>query len=168
MGLTQGLQPIVGFNFGAQRYDRVRAGIKLAAIASVSISTIGFLFVLLFPDLIVKLFSDDAQLLASGRNALRFAVAALPLAGFQIIGSGIFQSLGKALQALLLTLSRQVLVLIPLVLIMPRIFGLNGVWIAFPVSDFITFTITLLFVYRVMKAIPKSSSASIQAGNEAR
>lgn len=158
VGLTQGLQPIVGFNYGAGQFRRVKRGIKLAAAAALAISTSGFVVIMLFPDLIMQIFSNDPALVASGRNALRYSVLCLPLAGIQVVGAGLFQALGKSLQALLLTLSRQVLVLIPLVVLMPRFFGLNGVWLAFPIADAITFIITSIFVSVLLKSIPDEAN----------
>jgi putative MATE family efflux protein len=153
-GLTQGLQPIVGFNYGAGEFRRVKRAIKLAMVAAFALATAGFAVVMLFPDAIMKIFSEDPALVESGRNALRYTVLCLPLAGIQVVGAGLFMALGKSVQALALTLSRQVLVLIPLVLILPRFYGVNGVWLAFPISDATTFIVTTLFVSVLLRAIP--------------
>ena len=164
MGLTAGLQPIVGFNYGAGRYERVRRGIMLAAMASTAAASFGFLVLLLLPDLIMRIFSNDQELILLGRNALRFTVLAVPLTGIQVIGGGVFQALGKSVQALLLSLSRQVLVLIPLILIMPRLFGLNGVWLSFPVADTLSFLITLAFLVTAVRNLPKETGSSSTIG----
>ena len=150
-GLTIGLQPIVGFNYGAGQYQRVKHCIWLATVVSTAFATTGFLVIMLFPGFVIKLFTSDPELIEMGRKALRLSVSTIPLVGVQVIGSSIFQALGKSVHALLLTLSRQVLVLIPLVLIMPKLFGLNGVWLSFPAADTISFSITLAFVLTAVK-----------------
>jgi putative MATE family efflux protein len=156
MGLTHGMQPVVGFNFGAGQYDRVKQGIKLAGIASVLISSTGFLIMMIFPQFIMGLFSKEPELLEVGKNALRYCILGLPLAGLQMIGGAIFQALGKSVHALILTLSRQVLILIPLVIVLPRFIGLNGVWISFPAADSLSFILTLAFVLWTLRALPDS------------
>jgi Na+-driven multidrug efflux pump len=163
MGLTQGMQPIVGFNYGARRFGRVRLGVRLASVFSVLVTTTGLLVLMLFPETIMRIFSDDPALVEAGRNALRYCVLCLPLAGYQIIGGGLFQALGKSVPALLLTLSRQVLILIPLIAIMPHFFGINGVWFSFPASDAISFTLTFAMVFWTMKKLPKPSATEVPA-----
>jgi len=157
-GLTIGLQPIVGFNYGAGRYQRVKRSIWLGCVVSTIATTTGFLVIMIFPGFVIKLFTSDPELIELGRKALRLMIVTIPLAGVQVIGSGIFQALGKSVQALLLTLSRQVLVLIPLVLIMPQLFGLNGVWLSFPAADIISFSITLAFLITTVRKLPEEGS----------
>lgn len=156
MGLTMGMQPIVGFNYGARQYSRVRESVKLSMLVATVLATAGFLVVLVFPEATMRLFSKDPALVASGSNALRLCVFCLPLAGSQIVGAALFQALGKAVSALLLSLSRQVLVLIPLMVVLPRIYGLNGVWYSFPVADALTFLITMAFVITELKRLPQT------------
>lgn len=158
-GLTMGLQPVVGFNYGAGQFSRVRQSIILTIIASTIIATIGFFIVFLFPETIMKIFSKDPKLVAAGKDALRICMIFLPLTGSQAVGAAFFQSLGKAMPALLLSLSRQVLVLIPLILILPHFLGLYGIWVSFPVADLITFIITMSFVFVELKNIPKTEKA---------
>lgn len=155
-GLSMGLQPIIGFNYGAKQFLRVRQCIKLTFVISTIVATMGFLVVLLFPEAIMKLFTKDPQLLVSGREALCLCMIFLPLAGAQAVGSAFFQALGQVVPAILLSLSRQVLALIPLILLLPRFFGLNGVWISLPVADLISFIITMIFVWAELKKIPKT------------
>jgi putative MATE family efflux protein len=154
-GITQGLQPIVGFNYGARQFGRVRQSIKIASVWATCAATAAFIVLLAFPEFFIRCFTSDPDLVASGVNALRCALFCLPLAGYQIIGGGVFQALGKAIPALLLTLSRQVLILIPLVIILPNFFGLNGVWYAFPVSDAASFLITWILIKSVLGQIPR-------------
>jgi len=138
VGINQGAQPIIGYNYGAQRYDRVKSTLKYAAIAATVIATAGFVLIRLFPTQLITIFnSQDAELIAFGSNALVLFLTFLPLIGFQIVGSGYFQAVGKPRQSLILTLSRQVLILIPALLILPRFFQLNGVLMAGPLADLI-------------------------------
>ena len=160
MGLSMGLQPVVGFNYGAGLFPRVRQSIKWALIASIIVATAGFLVVLLFPEAIMKVFTKDSGLVASGSNALRLCMFFLPLAGCQVVGAAFFQALGKAVPALLLSLSRQVLALIPLIILLPRFYGLNGIWLSFPVADFVTFIVTMALVMGELRKMPKVRSGS--------
>ena len=154
MGLTMGLQPIVGFNYGSRQFPRVRQSVKLAIIVSTIIATTGFLVILLFPAGIMKIFTKDPILVSSGSNALRLCMFSLPLVGCQVVGAAFFQALGKAIPALMLTLSRQVLALIPLIIFLPRFFGLNGIWLSFPVADMLSFAITMIFVWAELRRMP--------------
>jgi putative MATE family efflux protein len=114
VGINQGAQPIVGYNYGAQRYDRVKATMKYSVVAATVIATAGFVVIRLFPIQLITIFnSQDAELIAFGSNALVVFMTFLPLIGFQIVGSGYFQAVGKPRQSLILSLSRQVLILIP-------------------------------------------------------
>jgi len=141
-GLNQGAQPIMGFNYGARKYDRVKKALIYSIIAATSITTFGFIIVQFFPDLIVRLFVGEtknaAELMKIAVPAMRRMLLMLPLLGFQIISTSYFQATGRPKQAMLLSLSRQVLFLIPLVIILPSIFGLNGVWSAGPSADLLS------------------------------
>ena len=163
MGLTMGLQPVVGFNYGCRQFPRVRQSIKWTMIASIIVATTGFLVVLFFPGAIMEIFTKDPGLVASGINALRLCMFLMPLAGCQVVGASFFQALGKAVPALLLSLSRQVLVLIPLIILMPRFYGLNGVWLSFPVADLITFIITMALVLVELKKMPKTIPTPVKS-----
>lgn len=152
VGINQGAQPIIGYNYGARRYDRVRATLKYAAIAATAIATAGFVLIRLFPTQLITIFnSQDAELIAFGSNALVVFMTFLPLIGFQIVGSGYFQAVGKPRQSLILSLSRQLLILVPALLILPRFFQLNGVLMAGPLADLAASALTgawLLFELR--------------------
>jgi putative MATE family efflux protein len=148
IGLNQGVQPIIGYNYGACQYDRVKKTLKLAIGAAVIITTLGFAVVEIFPQPIIRLFNaKDKELLQLGTVALRIFLMMFPIVGFQIVSSGYFQAVGKPLKAMLMSLSRQVLVLIPALLVLPRYFGLHGVLFAAPTADLIASIITgtLLF-----------------------
>jgi putative MATE family efflux protein len=136
IGINQGVQPIIGFNYGARKYDRVLRALLTAILAATVVSTSGFLVVMIFPEHVIALFSrHDPALQQLGTHAIRSCLLMLPIVGFQIVSANYFQAVGKPKKAMLLTLSRQVLLLIPAVLILPHFFGLNGLWGAFPTAD---------------------------------
>lgn len=148
-GVNQGAQPILGFNYGAKQYDRVRQTFRYAAGGATIIVCLGFLATRLFPRQLVSLFGrQDADLIALGVQAVRTATLGLPVVGLQIVGSNFFQALGKPTKASLLSLSRQVLPLIPLVLILPRFLGLAGVFASYPLSDVGAAAVTAILVLR--------------------
>ncbi len=151
IGITQGFSTIVGFNYGAKLYPRVKKVLGIAVIWSIIIAGTGFLVMMIFPRAIISLFSHDADLINKGINILRIVIIFLPLVGVQILGGGLFQAIGKATPALILTISRQVLFLVPAALLLPLIFGLNGVWLAVPVADFLSIAVTIIWIYREMK-----------------
>ncbi|MGK0467192.1 MATE family efflux transporter [Clostridium sp.] len=153
-GIAQGLQPIVGFNYGAKNSGRIKEVIKLALITTTTLASMGFIVSQSIPELIMKIFNDDPQLTQTGSVVLRIAVAMLPLIGLQMVGSTVFQSIGKALPALILSLSRQVLFFIPLVLILPRFMGIMGIWISFPIADLSSAIVTGIMLKKELKNIP--------------
>lgn len=136
IGLNHGTQPIIGYNYGACHYTRVKKTLKAAILLATAVITFGFAIIMLLPAQVVSLFGrDDPVLIAVGSRALRIALLMMPVVGFQIVGSGYFQAVGKPKMAALLMLSRQMLILIPAVLILPLFFGLDGIWAAMPASD---------------------------------
>jgi len=152
IGITQGAQPIIGYNYGARQFDRVKQTLKLAIIAATVVVSVGFAVMMLFPVQLISLFNkNDAALIAFGAHALRIFVIALPVIGFQVVGSNYFQAVGKPKQAMFLSLSRQVLLLIPALLILPRFFGVDGVFYAAPVSDFGSALLTGTWLYLELK-----------------
>jgi Na+-driven multidrug efflux pump len=135
-GINQGAQPLIGYNYGARRFDRVKQALRLAIGAATAVVTLGFAVVQLFPASLVRLFSrDSAELLSIGVTAIRLVLMTLPVVGFQIVAASYFQAVGKPRQAMMLMLSRQVLLLIPAILILPRYFGLLGIYYAVPLAD---------------------------------
>lgn len=135
-GLNQGAQPLIGYNFGAHRYDRVKRTLQLAVAAATAIALVGFAVTRLFPSFLIRLFNRDSQeLLAIGVPAIRIFLIMLPIIGFQVVSANYFQAVGKPKPAMILALSRQVLLLIPAILILPRFLGLRGIWLAGPVAD---------------------------------
>lgn len=135
-GINQGAQPIIGYNYGASQFDRVKKALLTAILMATGIASTGFLLVMFLPAPVVWLFNrEDQALLALGTHAIRISLMMLPVIGFQIVSASYFQAVGKPKQAMFLSLSRQVLLLIPAVIILPRFFGLNGVWAAMPTAD---------------------------------
>lgn len=135
MGLNQGMQPIAGYNFGAQHYHRVNQVMKYTVIAATIVTTTGFLVGELMPELAVSAFTTDTQLIQLSAKGLQVVVLFFPIIGFQMVTSNFFQSIGMAKKAIILSLSRQVLILIPCLLILPLFWGVKGVWYSMPISD---------------------------------
>ena len=147
-GINQGAQPIIGYNYGGERFDRVKRTLELAILAATGIAVVGFSVMMLFPGQVIRLFDrHDPALLALGIHAMRISTLMLPLVGFQIVSASYFRAIGKPKEAILLMLSRQVLLLIPMVLILPLFFGLDGVWAALPTSDFGASVLTGIFLF---------------------
>jgi len=167
LGMAFGLQPIVGYNYGAKQFGRIAEAVKLTLMATMSFGTFGLIMIYLFTGQILGLFSADPQYLDVGKHAVRIMLLGMPLIGLNVVSMTVFQALGKARPSFLLSLSRQVLFLIPLVVILPGYFELDGVWAAYPISDLLAFLLSgylLLRVYRIFKEHPVSSG--IGAGAE--
>lgn len=148
-GINQGAQPIIGYNYGAHQYKRVKEALKIAIIAATTISVFGFFMIMVFSSGLISLFGkDNVELITFGSRAIRIVGIFLPLIGFQIVGANYFQVIGKPLHSSILNLSRQVILLIPAILILPLFFDLNGVLYAIPVADIgsTILTATLLFM----------------------
>ncbi|MCE5311334.1 MAG: MATE family efflux transporter [Acidobacteriales bacterium] len=146
IGVNMGMQPIAGYNFGARRFSRVRKVFRLAVLAASSVTTCGFLLGELFPRMVARAFTVDGELIAQAVLGLRLTFAVYPINGFQIATSGFFQAIGRARISMLLSLSRQVLLLIPALVILPGFFGLSGVWLAGPVSDLAAALVALMLL----------------------
>ena len=149
IGLCMGMQPIVGYNHGALRFDRVRHCVKLAMVLATGVCLLSMVVIQVFPRQLVGLFgTDEPRLIALGAHGMRLYLAMLPVIGFQMIGAHYYQAVGKPKLAMLLTLSRQVVLLAPLLVILPRYFGLDGVWVAGPISDFGASLLAAIFIAR--------------------
>ncbi|MDR1688893.1 MAG: MATE family efflux transporter [Clostridiales bacterium] len=153
IGINQGSQPIIGYNYGARNFERTREALKWAIIYSVAICGAGFVIVQLFAPQLVRFFNEDTMLIETGAVGIRMFLFALPFVGFQIIASTFFQSIGHARMSILLTLLRQAILLAPLYLILPRFFGLTGIWAAAPVSDVCAAAITFFALRREFKRL---------------
>ena len=151
LGITQGFLPIAGYNYGAKNYNRVKESISKSIVAAALMATLIFLVIFFFAEPIVKVFTNDADVIKTTPQALILVFSATPIIALQLIGAAYFQAAGKATPALLLTLTKQGFFLIPLVLILPNYFGILGVWIAFPIADFLATVVTAYFLQREMK-----------------
>jgi len=150
MSVGQGLQPILGFSYGAKRFDRALQVIKLAGIVATIFSTIAFLVIFFLPAPIMRIFTTDSSLISSGSHAAKLIFLAAYLIGFQMVGSVVFQAIGKAVPTLLTATSRQILFLLPLVFILPRFWQLDGILLSFPIADALSFILTLaLFIPQI-------------------
>lgn len=148
LGITQGTLPIVGYNHGAKQSDRVEGTLKMAIASASGVALIIFALIIIFSKTIVEVFTTDQQLIEAATPALRIAFAATPLIAINLIGSGYFQAIGKAVPALLLTLTKQGFFLIPLIIFLPYFFGLEGAWMAFPIADLGAALVTFIYFQR--------------------
>lgn len=158
IGISQGAQPLIGFNYGARQYDRVKETLKKAIIAGTCIALTGYLAIHIWPTEIVGLFSkNDPALTQMTSRAMLIYFALFPVIGFQMQCSNYFQAVGKPIQSTILSLSRQVLLFIPLLLILPHFWGINGVWRTAPIADGLSVFLTAVLIYMEMKNFPKDS-----------
>ena len=151
LGVTQGFLPIAGYNYGAENFTRVRESINKAILYAGGVGLLIFVLIMSFPEAIVKVFTTDESVVRDTPAAMRWVFSAVPIIGIQLIGSAYFQAIGKAVPALLLTLTRQGFFFIPLVLILPQFFGERGVWVSFPLADVLSTIITAYFLNREIR-----------------
>ena len=142
MVIGQGLQPILGFNYGAKRFDRALKTIRLAITYATIISTLAFFVLYFYPEPFLRVFTDDVELIDVSVYAAKIVFAVMPVIGLMMVGQIIFQAIGKVIQAIISSLARSALFLLPTVLIFPQFWGIDGVWIAFPVTDVLTLLLT--------------------------
>ncbi|MDM8534449.1 MATE family efflux transporter [Clostridiaceae bacterium HSG29] len=161
--MVQGFQPIASFNYGAKNFKRVIETVKISTKYLIVYSTIGFLIIQIFPNSIIRIFNNDADLITLGSKAIRFVTILIPLIGVQIIAASLFQALGKAKPALVISMSRQTLFLIPLVLIMPKInnLGLIGIFAAFPIADFMAIILSFILLKKEINLLHKTEEQLI-------
>lgn len=162
MGFNQGMQPIAGYNYGARLYPRVDHVLKLTIFCATCVTTFGFLVGELFPEAVVSIFTSDTELIARSARGLRITVIFFPIIGFQMVTSNFFQSIGMASKAIILSLSRQLLILLPCLLILPLFFQEEGVWYSMPVSDLLASLIALFMLLRQFKQFKQHPSDSIK------
>ncbi|MEZ4978081.1 MAG: MATE family efflux transporter [Chitinophagales bacterium] len=155
-GLTQGFIPIAGFNFGAKKWERVKEVLFLAIKSGVAIAVLIFVVLFFFAEEIVALFTNDSELIANTYPALRLVFLLTPSLVVQLLSSAYYQAIGKALPALILTLLKQGIFLIPLVLLMPLYFGLSGIWYSFPIADLLTTLVSAIFIRKSMQNLGKN------------
>jgi putative MATE family efflux protein len=161
MGLNQGTQPIIGYNYGAGNYSRARETLMYSIKVATIITTSGALIALLFPEIFANAFTNDNELKNITVRGLRISVSALPLVGLQIVSSSFFQSIGSATKSLIQSLSRQLIFLIPAIIILPRIWELDGLWIAMPISDTISFILSLFLLTFQLRQLKKIESNNL-------
>ena len=158
MGINQGMLPIAGYNYGAQKYDRLMKVLKYSIIAATIITTSGFAISQLFPYECARLFTNDKELINLSIRAIKINMIAFPVIGYQMVITNFFQSIGKAGMSIFLSLSRQMLFLLPLLIILPPVLGVDGVWIALPVSDVIAAIVAAIIMTVYMKKLGKTVS----------
>lgn len=161
IGLNQGVQPIISFNFGAKKYNRVKEAAKLGITTSTVIVVIGFIIVRIFPTAMIAFFNKDAELLKFGKHALLTWFLFLPVIGFQIIAANFFQAIGRSKSAMFLTLTRQVILLIPALIIFPKFWGINGLLHAAPFADFLSALLTGVWFYLAIKNLQEEPVENI-------
>ena len=151
MGVTQGMQPIAGYNYGSQQLDRLMKVLRYSVYAGVAVMTTGFLVAMFLPELCVRMFTSDETLIAMAVRGIRIDMAAFPVVGYQMVVTNFFQSIGKAKISMFLSLSRQLLFLIPLLIVLPPQLGVDGVWLSLPVSDVIAAIVAAVMMFIYMK-----------------
>ncbi|WPC44115.1 MATE family efflux transporter [Clostridium sp. JS66] len=151
-GIIQGVQPIIGYNYGFKNFKRVKKALNISLISVTIISIIGFLILELFSDNIIRIFSiSNSKLITIGSHAIKICASMIPFVGIQILGSNYFQFIGKAKHSIILCTLRQVILLIPLIIILPIFLKLDGIWLSIPISDFISSIITIVLLFKEVK-----------------
>jgi putative MATE family efflux protein len=161
MTIGQGMQPILGFNYGARRYHLAIRAIVLASIAATILSIISFLALYLAPEPIVRVFTSDEQLVATCVHVVKTVFIALPLVGFFSVGQMVFPSVGKAVESVIIALARPAVFMIPLVMTLPRFFQLDGVWLSFPGSDALSFLLVVVLLVPLIRHLKKSAPSLV-------
>ena len=162
MGLNQGMQPIAGYNYGAKQYSRVKEVFWMTAKLGTVVTCICFIIGMFFPRVAVGIFTHDEALMEMASHGLRILVLGFPIVGFQMIGTNFFQCLGMVKKSVILSLSRQILFLLPLLYALPLWHGASGVWMSFPVSDVLSAALTAILLRRLFKKFNR-----LQDGQEA-
>ena len=151
IGLNQGMQPIAGYNYGAQKFDRLMHVVKLTMLSATAVMTVGWCLAIFMPRLCVRLFTTDATLINLSANALRIMCCMFPIVGYQMVVTNFFQCIGKVKVSIFLSLSRQLILLLPMLWLLPHLFQLNGVWFSMPASDLLASLVTAWIMARYMR-----------------
>ncbi len=162
----QGVQPILGFNYGAKRYMLALKALRIAAIASTCFSVFAFAILYFIPGLVINIFSTDMALVDAGIHISHLVFWSMPLMGLVMVGSTSFMSIGKAVQAFTTAIARPALFLIPAVLVLPMFFGLNGVFLSFPTSDALTLILTAILIIPVIREFQRNAAAESKLAYE--
>lgn len=160
MGFNQGMQPIAGYNFGAGLFPRVDEVLRKTIIRATAVTTFGFLVCELFPHAVVSIFTNDEELIEIAANGMRIVFLTFPIIGFQMVTANFFQSIGMAGKSIFMSLSRQLLFLLPCLLILPRFWGIDGVWYSMPISDAISSILAGILLYRQFKSFRANNNAN--------
>ena len=163
MGINQGMQPIAGYNYGAMHFDRMLKVLKLSMISATAIMAFGWLVGELMPYPCARLFTTDAELIEQAVKGIRLNMIAFPLIGSQAVITNFFQSIGKAKISIFLSLSRQMIFLLPLLVALPPMLGVDGVWYALPTSDTVAFIVTWIIMIRYMRKFKLQHQKQIYA-----
>ncbi|MBN1334118.1 MAG: MATE family efflux transporter [Synergistales bacterium] len=151
VGIAQGMQPILGFNYGAKRFDRAREVVKKSFLIATLFSGTISLIMISFPEVVISVFTNSREILQMGPHAMRLMTFGLVFVGFQMIGGILFQAIGKAVPSFILNTSRSILILVPLLLTLPGSLGLDGIWISFSLSDIFSFILAFIMVSRQIR-----------------
>ena len=151
IGLNQGMQPIAGYNYGAQKFDRLMRVVKLTMLSATAVMTVGWCLAIFMPRLCVRLFTTDATLINLSANALRIMCCMFPIVGYQMVVTNFFQCIGKVKVSIFLSLSRQLIFLLPMLWLLPHLFQLNGVWFSMPASALLASLVTAWIMARYMR-----------------
>ena len=152
-GLNQGMQPIAGYNYGARKYSRVKEVYRKAVIYATIVTTLCFIVSVFFPDAVTRIFTTDESLLATANHGLRIMNLVFPFVGFQIVSTNLFQCLGMVQKSIFLSLSRQILCLLPVLYLLPLALEADGIWWSFPISDAFASIMTVILIIRLMKKL---------------
>jgi len=163
LGFSQALQPVAGYNYGARQFDRAKRALRISSIRSTIFAVGAFGVLIVFARPLIQLFTRDRELIELSVTALRTIALAFPMVGIQIMGATMFLALGRAGPALFLSLSRQIIFLIPLVLVLPLVMGLNGVFVAFPIADVLATAITVIMLSREFARLNRMEEARVPA-----
>lgn len=166
MGLNQGMQPIAGYNYGAMKFDRLMQVLKLAVIAGTCITTCGFLVAEFIPGPCARLFTTDPELIRLSVNGMRIMMAAFVLVGSQMVITNFFQSIGKAKISMFLSLSRQMIFLLPMLLLLPLFLGVDGIWWAMPISDTIAEIVAVVMMMTYMRKFKEQHKLLTEHGEQ--
>lgn len=166
MGLNQGMQPIAGYNYGAMKFDRLMQVLKLAVIVGTCITTCGFLVAEFIPGPCARLFTTDSELIRLSVNGMRIMMAAFVLVGSQMVITNFFQSIGKAKISMFLSLSRQMIFLLPMLLLLPLFLGVDGIWWAMPISDTIAEIVAVVMMMKYMRKFKEQHKLLIEYGEQ--
>ena len=153
MGLNQGMQPIASYNYGAGKGLRVKAVYRLTVAWATAVCIFGFIICELFPGVAVSAFTNDPELKGIATHGMRIMNCMFPILGFQIVSTNLFQCLGMVKKSVFLSLSRQLIFLLPALYLLPLFFGIEGVWASYPVSDLIAFIFTLILIIRLIRQL---------------